>query len=103
MKKRENFLSFSAADLFRYAEMDMNEVYEGLESSSRGLSEKEAEDRLEIFGLNEVKHNKQETWITQLSKAFINPFVVVLMLLAAVSFITDVLWKHRAKKTGQQL
>ena len=52
MKKRENFLSFSAADLFRYAEMDMNEVYEGLESSSRGLSEEEAEDRLEIFGLN---------------------------------------------------
>ena len=98
MKKRENFLSFSAADLFRYAEMDMNEVYEGLESSSRGLSEEEAEDRLEIFGLNEVKHNKQETWITQLSKAFINPFVVVLMLLAGVSFITDVFMETQGKK-----
>lgn len=98
MRKRKDEKFFSTNDLFQYAEMNMDRVYEGLKSNSRGLSETEVEKRLEEYGLNEVKHNKQDTWVTQLIRAFINPFIVILIILASVSFITDVFMETQGKK-----
>ncbi|MBB6110257.1 Mg2+-importing ATPase [Mucilaginibacter lappiensis] len=61
-----------------------------LDSSLNGLSLAQAKDRLERFGLNEVHHEKAPSWFKQLVEAFINPFIGILLIIAAISFILDV-------------
>ncbi|MBB6128638.1 magnesium-translocating P-type ATPase [Mucilaginibacter lappiensis] len=61
-----------------------------LDSGMEGLSLAQAKDRLERFGLNEVHHEKAPSWFKQLVEAFINPFIGILLIIAAISFILDV-------------
>ena len=49
------------------------------------------EERRDKFGKNEVIHEKEASWIIDLLKSFINPFNIVLIILAIVSTFTDVI------------
>jgi Mg2+-importing ATPase len=69
-----------------------------LETSMDGLSEDEVDDRLRLFGLNEVVHEKAPKWFIQFFQAFVNPFIAVLFILAIISLITDVI----IQKPGDQ-
>ncbi|KNC07304.1 magnesium ABC transporter ATPase [Pantoea sp. RIT-PI-b] len=60
-----------------------------LRSDALGLNEREAEARLAVYGRNQVEHDKAPPALVQLLHAFNNPFIYVLMALAAVSFFTD--------------
>ena len=62
-----------------------------LESHDTGLSEAAVEEKLEKYGANEVLHEKAPAWYVQLLSAFANPFIIVLLVLATISFIMDVL------------
>ena len=62
-----------------------------LDSHDTGLSEEAVEEKLEKFGANEVLHEKAPAWYVQLLSAFANPFIIVLLVLATISFIMDVL------------
>lgn len=62
-----------------------------LETSMTGLSTEEVQDRLKVFGLNEIVNEKAPAWYIQLLQAFIDPFIGVLFILAVVSLITDVI------------
>ena len=61
-----------------------------LSSSIDGLSGEQVEEKLKIFGLNEVHHEKAPSWLQQLIQAFINPFIGILLIIAIISFIVDV-------------
>jgi Mg2+-importing ATPase len=61
-----------------------------LDTSLRGLTYEQVQDRREEHGLNEVTHEKPPAWYAQLLHAFMNPFIGVLIALSIVSFITDV-------------
>ncbi|MEZ3417662.1 magnesium-translocating P-type ATPase [Pantoea dispersa] len=60
-----------------------------LRSDALGLVEREAEARLQIYGRNQVEHDKAPPTLVQLIQAFNNPFIYVLLALALVSFFTD--------------
>ncbi|WP_278426629.1 magnesium-translocating P-type ATPase [Pantoea dispersa] len=60
-----------------------------LRSDALGLLEREAEARLQIYGRNQVEHDKAPPALVQLIQAFNNPFIYVLLALALVSFFTD--------------
>lgn len=60
-----------------------------LNSSRQGLTTEDAFERLEDYGRNEVAHEQAPPALIQLLQAFNNPFIYVLMALAAVSFVTD--------------
>ena len=62
-----------------------------LQSHELGLSLTEVKDRLHIYGLNEVAHEKAPKWYVQFFEAFLNPFIGVLVVLAIISLITDVI------------
>jgi Mg2+-importing ATPase len=50
------------------------------------------EEKRAVSGLNDVTHDKAPAWYVQLFQAFIESrFIGVLMLIAIVSFITDVM------------
>ncbi|MET6675696.1 magnesium-translocating P-type ATPase [Citrobacter amalonaticus] len=60
-----------------------------LNSSRQGLTTEDAIERLNEYGRNEVAHERAPSALIQLLQAFNNPFIYVLMALAAVSYITD--------------
>ncbi len=61
-----------------------------MNSSINGLAGEEAERRLHEYGKNEIAREKPPAWWKQLIGAFINPFSIILILLAIASFFTDV-------------
>ena len=63
-------------------------VLKQLKSNALGLSNQEAEKRLEEFGLNEVAAQKPVSWYQLVFQAFKDPFIYVLTLLLVVSAAT---------------
>jgi Mg2+-importing ATPase len=61
----------------------------GLDTSVRGLDAAQIGARLHRDGANEVAHEKPPHWSLQLLRAFRNPFIVVLLVLAGVQLFTD--------------
>jgi Mg2+-importing ATPase len=59
-----------------------------LEAERPGLAEEEVLRRRQVFGLNEVAHERPPAWYVQLFHAFATPFTIVLTLLSAVSWAT---------------
>ena len=65
------------------------ELLQELETSLAGLDEEQIESRLDRDGPNEVSHEKPPHWSRQLLRAFKNPFIVVLLVLAAVQLFSS--------------
>ncbi|MDN7929815.1 magnesium-translocating P-type ATPase [Burkholderia metallica] len=68
----------------------LEDTLKSLHTSTRGLTYDQAADRLQHHGPNEIAHDKPPHWTRQLLLSFHNPFVYVLLVLAAISFFTDV-------------
>ena len=56
-----------------------------------GLTRVEVAKRQQAFGKNTISNEKSDSLLKRLLKAFINPFTVVLFILAFVSLFTDVI------------
>ena len=68
---------------------DAAAVLATLESTPQGLDEIQIGARLHRDGPNEVSREKPPHWSLQLLRAFKNPFIVVLLVLAGVQLFTD--------------
>ncbi|WP_067700289.1 magnesium-translocating P-type ATPase [Erwinia sp. ErVv1] len=66
-----------------------------LGSQRNGLTQDDAAERLLHYGKNQVANEKAPHALVQLFQAFNNPFIWVLVILAAVSFVTDYLLPAR--------
>ncbi len=64
------------------------ELLESLSTSKEGLSAEEAIARLDEYGFNEVAHEKPPRWYVQLPLAFKNTFIILLIALALLSYLT---------------
>jgi P-type Ca2+ transporter type 2C len=69
--------------------IDVDEVFESLESSRDGLTDEEAAKRLEKHGRNKIKQESDTGWIKILIHQFINPLVLVLVIAAGVALVAD--------------
>jgi len=79
----------TATDLLRdAANGEIAEILQRLNTSPAGLSEAEAAERLEVFGPNEVAHERRHEWLHRLWVAVRNPLVILLTVLAIVTFAT---------------
>ena len=83
-KQNQNTLS----DLVRDAAgQDSAEVLRLLATSPIGLTEDEAAARLAQYGPNEVGRERHEGWLQRLYVACRNPLVILLTILATISFV----------------
>lgn len=71
--------------------MSQEEILKKYKTSLEGLSVVEIEEKVKDFGENTIKTTGQKTLFKRLKEAFINPFNLVLILVAIVNFITDVI------------
>ena len=58
-----------------------------LDSSQKGLDEKEASERLARYGINEIVETKRIRWFQILMNQFKNVMVIILICGMAVSFL----------------
>ncbi|MBI4706421.1 MAG: magnesium-translocating P-type ATPase [Candidatus Omnitrophica bacterium] len=70
---------------FDYAGIPVDLVFNKLKTSSKGLTENEAQERLKEFGYNEPAKKKKRTILLQILSKFINPLVIVLLVIAGFS------------------
>lgn len=79
------------SNLKRYAKMDKQNILKEYKTSSDGLSCIEIEEKQEEYGKNIIDIKNNKTLLNRLNEAFINPFNIVLILVAGVTFFTDVI------------
>ena len=70
------------------ASISVEALFQRLGTTEAGLSEEEAERRLDQHGPNEVAEEKARTWIHRLLTASRNPLVILLTVLATISYAT---------------
>ncbi len=68
---------------------DASALLAALDTTTGGLDGEQIGARLHRDGPNEVSHEKPPHWSLQLLRAFKNPFIVVLLVLAGVQLFTD--------------
>ncbi|MFF4281497.1 magnesium-translocating P-type ATPase [Streptomyces kronopolitis] len=75
--------------LARISERPAAQVLQDVQARRDGLKYSDVTERQERFGPNTVAHEKAPHWGVQLARAFANPFIAVLVLLAAVMYVQD--------------
>lgn len=74
-----------------YACMAPEALYKDFSLSAQGYSDEQAEQSRARYGKNLLSGRGPDTVLHRLRRAFINPFSVILLVLASISFATDVL------------
>ena len=72
------------------SKLEVKKLFEKFQTSYEGISIVESDERLEKYGKNTIEIKNENTIWHKLKEAFINPFNIVLMMVAAITFFTDV-------------
>ena len=71
--------------------LETKKLFEKYKTSMEGVSVVDIEEKQEEFGKNTIDISNNNTLIHKLKEAFINPFNIVLIVVAIVTFFTDVI------------
>ncbi|MDB5036793.1 MAG: putative magnesiumtranslocating P-type ATPase [Bacteriovoracaceae bacterium] len=89
-RPRVRNVEYRYSEFYRSAAQENSDgILQSLGTRIEGLTMDEIEARLAQFGTNEIVREKQVNWHSQLLATFKNPLVILLIILAAISFITD--------------
>ena len=73
------------------AKLQDEQVLGALHTNTEGLNQVEAADRLEEYGKNIIDTGQENSLLLRIKEAVINPFNIVLLAVAGVTFVTDVI------------
>ncbi len=92
MKRKENDDRRQEVEgkLIELSGMDQKELFAKYEVDEYGLDPVQASDRLEEYGRNIIDFGKEKSLAVRIKDAIINPFNIVLLVVAAITFVTDV-------------
>ena len=77
--------------LLAAAAQDTQSLFDTYETGYNGYDEEHVEQMREYYGENKITHQKGDSLLKRIFDAFVNPFTVVLFVIAAISLVTDVL------------
>lgn len=75
----------------RCAKSSVENVLKIMDTTFNGLSEEKVKESRENFGKNKITQGKKKSFFKRLCEAFINPFTIILFILAVVSCFTDII------------
>lgn len=90
----------SSNNLVFVSKLKEKEVLKKYNNSYSGYEESKVELMREEYGRNEITHKKGDSIIKRLIEAFINPFTIILLILAIISFITDIIMAEPGNQDG---
>ena len=73
-----------------YANMDIDTLFRDFHISGQGYSQEQVEESRTRYGKNSLSGRASDTVFYRLRRAFLNPFTIILFVLACISFLTDV-------------
>ena len=73
------------------SKLKLEKLLQNYKTSLEGISIVELDDRIEEFGKNIIDIKENNTLIHRLKESVINPFNIVLLIVAAITFVTDVI------------
>ncbi len=71
------------------------QLFVSLSANMAGLINAEAETRQDEFGKNTITTTKKNTPLYRLQEAVVNPFNIILLLIAGITFFTDVIYSSK--------
>ena len=77
--------------VLHYACTQIDALYQDFHITQKGYDEVQAEKSRQQYGSNLLAGRAKDTVLYRLCRAFINPFTIILFVLAMISFVTDVL------------
>ena len=92
MKKKENSVKQAEVEktLLELSSMEQKALFEKYQTDEDGLDPVQAADRLDEYGKNIIDFGKEKSLAVRIKDAIINPFNIVLLVVALITFITDV-------------
>ncbi len=92
MKKKENSVKQAEVEktLLELSGMEQKALFEKYQTDENGLDPVQAADRLEEYGKNIIDFGNEKSLAVRIKDAIINPFNIVLLVVALITFITDV-------------
>ena len=78
-------------NLIEDSKLTPEKLFEKYRTTREGVSVVDIDDRLNEYGRNVIEMKDNNTFLHKLKEAFINPFNIVLMIVAAFTFVTDVI------------
>lgn len=78
-----------------YAFLTLEELLTRLSATQAGLTSEESENRQDEFGKNVITIGNKNTALRRLREAVVNPFNIILLLIAVISYFTDVVASSR--------
>ena len=72
--------------LKNYSQMSSIEIFKDLKTSIDGISFTEIEEKQEEYGKNVIDIKNNNTTLSRLKEVFINPFNIVLIIVAIITF-----------------
>lgn len=69
----------------------IEDLIDQFSTSSKGLTIDDARGRLDEYGENKISQSQKETFLRRLVHSFVNPFNIILIIIAIVTYITDVM------------
>ena len=78
-------------NLKRYSSINVQGLFDEFKTSYEGISIVELEDRIEEYGKNSIEIDANNSLLKKIKEAIINPFNIVLILVAIITFVTDVI------------
>lgn len=101
MKTNKN-KNFNNALFFKYeslSKMDKEKLFGALKTKENGLSKEVAEERLEEFNKTHKIKSKKIEYFKIFFHAFINPFSLILIFIALMTFLTDIILASEAERS----
>ena len=78
-----------------YAFLSAEELLSRLHARPEGLTSEEAESRQDVHGKNIITAGDKNTVLHRLREAVLNPFNIILLIIAAITYFTDVVVSAR--------
>lgn len=81
--------------LMRWSNLGEDELFREFESDLQGLTPVEADERINRYGKNIIESRQKRSVLKNIAAVLINPFNLVLLVVLAITFLTDVVLVSR--------
>ena len=102
-KRREGAKDGASDRLRRLSQMAKKAVFEEMDSSERGLSPIEVAERLEFYGINEISYDQSDPWYVFWVRAFVDPFILILLGIVFLTYFTDVAFASSQEQSWETI
>lgn len=85
--------------ILEYSKLSNTEVLKKFDVTMHGYNNVTVRRRIKKYGHNELSIHQKEAWYEVLLKSILNPFVILLSVIAIVSFFTDIVFAAPNEKS----